>query len=109
MCGLMKSTRRAIGCLLPLLFSSCASLPYVKSDLPNGDHVVTTYVRDGDGSARAENLWTAKSACHGSVALIDEQRGADAGGVWIRLFYGCLADNPPAPSGAAATDGSSQP
>jgi hypothetical protein len=104
----MQSTRRLIGCLLPLLLSSCASLPYVKSDLPNGDHVVTTYVRNDADSARAENLWAAKNACRGSVALINEQQGADAGGVWTRLFYGCLADRQSVPSGAAAIDGSSR-
>jgi hypothetical protein len=109
MCGAKQSTRRLIGCLLPPLLSSCASLPYVSSDLPNGDHVVTTYVRNDADSARAENLWAAKNACHGSVALINEQQGADAGGVWTRLFYGCLADGPSGPSGAAATDGSSRP
>jgi hypothetical protein len=109
MCGATQSTQRAICCLLPLLLSSCDSIPYVKSDLPNGDHVVTTYVRNDSDAARAENLWAAKNACHGSVALINEQQGADAGGVWIRLFYGCLADSPSAPSGAAATDGSSRP
>jgi hypothetical protein len=104
----MRSTRRLLGCFLPLLLWSCASLPYVSSDLPNGDHVVTTYVGQDVDAAKAENLWAAKSACHGSVALIKEQQGTDAGGAWVRLFYGCLADGPSAASGAAAIDGSSQ-
>jgi hypothetical protein len=64
----------------------------VRTDMPNGDHTVTTYVRlQGFEEARDDNLWMARQTCQGGVILIDEQHGVDDNGVWDKLVYGCLA------------------
>jgi len=60
----------------------------------NADHVVTSYVgQSGVDQARDENLRTARQTCHGGAVLIDEERGTDGAGAWLRLHYGCLADS----------------
>lgn len=61
-------------------------------NLPNGDHVVTSYVRlQGMTEARDDNLWAARQICGGGIVLIDEQTGVDDNGAWDRLVYGCVA------------------
>jgi len=65
-------------------------VPMEEGRLPNGDHVVTTYVRlQGLSEARDDNLWAARRHCGGSVVLIDETHGVDDNGAWDRLVYGC--------------------
>jgi hypothetical protein len=86
--------RPLIGCVgcaaLVVAVGGCA--PMVQSDLPNGDHVVTTYVRvQGAEEAQNDNLWAARQRCHGGIVLISETSGVDANGAWQRLVYGCLA------------------
>jgi hypothetical protein len=67
-----------------------ACAPMLEGDLPNGDHVVTTYVRlQGEREARDDNLWAARQRCHGGVVLIGEQSGTDENGHWDRLIFGC--------------------
>jgi hypothetical protein len=67
-------------------------VPMVQSDLPNGDHVVTTYVRlQGLAEARDDNLWAARQQCRGGVVLVEETHGVDDFGPWDRLVYGCTA------------------
>jgi hypothetical protein len=74
---------------LAALGGGCA--PMTAVDLPNGDHVVTTYVRiQGADEARNDNLWAARQRCHGGVVLIREESGVDDEGAWRRLVYGCL-------------------
>ena len=76
----------------------------IERDLPNGDHVVTTYVGpQGADEARDDNLRVARQICGGGVVLIDEQDGTDTNGHWTQLVFGCIgvaADR--APSGAAS-------
>ncbi len=64
-----------------------------QEELPNGDHVVTSYVRlQGLTEARDDNLWAARQVCRGGgVVLIDERTGIDDNGTWDRLVYGCVA------------------
>ncbi len=64
-----------------------------QEELPNGDHVVTSYVRlQGLTEARDDNLWAARQICRGGAAvLIDERTGIDDNGTWDRLVYGCVA------------------
>ena len=70
-------------------------VPMVKDELPNGDHVVTTYVRlQGIAEARDDNLWAARQQCHGGVVLVEETHGVDDNGAWDRLVYGCTAPRP---------------
>jgi len=78
---------------LPLFLLALAScVPMVRTDMPNGDHTVTTYVRlQGFEEARDDNLWVARETCHGGVILIEEQHGVDDNGLWDKLVYGCLA------------------
>jgi hypothetical protein len=65
-------------------------VPMMAGDLPNGDHVVTTYVRlQGFAEARDDNLWAARQQCHGGVVLVEETHGVDDNGAWDRLVYGC--------------------
>ena len=84
-------------CGLTLRWAMAASLagcvPMTLSDLPNGDHVVTTYVRlQGMAEARDDNLWAARQQCHGGgVVLVEETNGTDDNGAWDRLVYGCTA------------------
>ena len=69
-----------------------ACVPMVRQDLPNGDHVVTSYLRlQGIDEARDDNLWAARQTCHGGVVIIREEAGHDAYGPWRRLVYGCIA------------------
>jgi hypothetical protein len=64
----------------------------VQADLPNGDHVVTTYVLlQGMTEARDDNLWAARRECRGGVVLVEETNGVDENGAWDRLVYGCAA------------------
>lgn len=94
--------RRRNGVVLPvaLAASLAGCVPMEEGQLPNGDHVVTTYVRlQGLSEARDDNLWAARQTCHGGVVLIQEQSGSDARGAWRRLVFGCLA---PATTSAAA-------
>lgn len=79
---------------LSLRWAMAASLagcvPMTQNDLPNGDHVVTTYVRlQGLAEARDDNLWVARRQCHGGVVLVEETNGVDDNGAWDRLVYGC--------------------
>ena len=78
-----------LGALL-LAVAVAACVPMAEGELPNGDHVVTTYVRlQGESEARDDNLWAARQRCHGGVVLIDEQSGTDDNGHWNRLIYNC--------------------
>jgi hypothetical protein len=80
-------------CFPTLLLSLAACVPIVQTDMPNGDHTVTTYVRlQGFEEARNDNLWVARQTCKGGVVLIEERDGVDEYGHWDRLVYGCLAD-----------------
>jgi hypothetical protein len=77
---------------LALAAAAAGCVPMVEDDLPNGDHIVTTYVRlQGLSEARDDNLWAARRQCGGSVVLIDESNGVDDNGAWDRLVYGCAA------------------
>jgi hypothetical protein len=79
----------ASACLAALV-GGCASM--TEADLPNGDHVITTYIRvQGAEEARNDNLWAARQRCHGDVVLIREESGVDDEGAWRRLVFGCLA------------------
>ncbi|HZB91894.1 MAG TPA: hypothetical protein VE397_10660 [Stellaceae bacterium] len=79
------------GAAIAALLAGC--VPMIASDLPNGDHVVTTYVRlQGGEEARDDNLWAARQTCHGGVVLIREDSGIDDYGAWHRLVFGCLAE-----------------
>jgi hypothetical protein len=81
--------RPVLGAAL-MVMTAAACVPMTEGDLPNGDHVVTTYVRlQGSREARDDNLWAARQRCHGGVVLIDEQSGTDDYGQWDRLVYGC--------------------
>jgi hypothetical protein len=81
---------RNMGLALILMLVSC--VPMVRTDMPNGDHTVTTYVRlQGFDEARDDNLWVARQTCQGGVILIEEQHGIDDNGLWDKLVYGCLA------------------
>ena len=80
----------ALSVAFALVLAGC--VPMQEGELPNGDHVVTTYVRlQGLGEARDDNLWVARRQCGGSVVLIDESHGVDDNGAWDRLVYGCAA------------------
>jgi osmotically inducible lipoprotein OsmB len=70
----------------------------------SADHSVTNYVSTpGDlVQARNANFRTALRTCGGRIVLIDERGGADANGAWLRLVYGCLAQDVAAASGKAA-------
>ena len=86
--------RRRNGLALSVAFALTLAgcVPMQEGELPNGDHVVTTYVRlQGLGEARDDNLWVARRQCGGSVVLIDESHGVDDNGAWDRLVYGCAA------------------
>ena len=75
-----------------LVAALAACVPMEQGDLPNGDHVVTTYVRlQGFSEARDDNLWFARRQCGGNVVLVDESNGVDDKGAWDRLVYGCAA------------------
>ena len=83
---------RRNGLLLPVALAAALAgcVPMEESQLPNGDHVVTTYVRlQGLSEARDDNLWVARRQCGGTVVLIDESQGVDDNGAWDRLVYGC--------------------
>ena len=85
----MRRRNRLILCLaLTTALAGC--VPMEGADLPNGDHVVTTYVRlQGFSEARDDNLWFARRQCGGSVVLVEETNGVDDNGAWDRLVYGC--------------------
>lgn len=73
-----------------MLLAGC--VPMRHETLPNGDHVVTSYVRlQGLTEARDDNLWAARQVCRGGIVLIDERHGVDDNGAWDRLVYGCVA------------------
>ena len=85
---------RRCGLILRLTVAAAltACVPMVQGDLPNGDHVVTTYVRlQGMTEARDDNLWAARQQCRGGVVLVEETNGTDENGAWDRLVYGCAA------------------
>jgi hypothetical protein len=76
--------------VLAIALAGC--VPMLQRDLPNGDHVVTTYVRlQGVAEARDDNLWAARRMCGDGVVLVDQQSGEDDYGHWERLVFGCLA------------------
>ncbi len=78
--------------LAALAVGLAACVPMSQEELPNGDHVVTSYVRlQGLTEARDDNLWAARQVCRGGVVLIDERTGIDENGTWDRLVYGCVA------------------
>lgn len=82
----------ALLALAVLTAAAAGCAPILRADLPNGDHVVTTYVRlQGASEARDDNLWAARQVCHGGVVLIDEETGTDDYGFYDRLVYGCIA------------------
>jgi hypothetical protein len=86
--------RRRNGLTLPWALAAALAgcVPMTESELPNGDHVVTTYVRlQGLTEARDDNLWAARQRCGERVILIDETNGVDDNGAWDRLVYGCAA------------------
>ena len=85
-----RRTTFAVPVILAAALLGC--VPMEQGQLPNGDRVVTTYVRlQGLSEARDDNLWVARRHCGGSVVLIDESQGVDDNGAWDRLVYGCAA------------------
>ena len=83
-----RRNRLNLSMVLAVVMAGC--VPMAEGDLPNGDHVVTTYVRlQGFSEARDDNLWLARRRCGGSVVLIEESNGVDDNGAWDRLVYGC--------------------
>ena len=86
--------RRRNRLILPMVLVGALTgcVPMEEDELPNGDHVVTTYVRlQGFSEARDDNLWFARRHCGGNVVLVDESNGVDDKGTWDRLVYGCAA------------------
>jgi hypothetical protein len=84
--------RRRNGLVLPVSLAAALAgcVPMEEGQLPNGDHVVTTYVRlQGLSEARDDNLWAARRQCGEGVVLIEESQGVDDNGAWDRLVYGC--------------------
>jgi hypothetical protein len=87
-----------------LVACTAGCVPMAQQDLPNGDHVVTSYLRlQGASEARDDNLWAARQTCHGGVVIIGEENGFDGYGPWRRLIYGCVA---PDSAGASASQNS---
>lgn len=84
--------RRRNGLVLPAALAAALAgcVPMEEGQLPNGDHVITTYVRlQGLSEARDDNLWAARRHCGEGVVLIEESQGVDDNGAWDRLVYGC--------------------
>jgi hypothetical protein len=103
--------RRRNALILPMVLAAALAgcVPMEQGDLPNGDHVVTTYVRlQGFSEARDDNLWFARRQCGGSVVLVEETNGVDDKGAWDRLVYGCAATAEEGTDADASTPASGQ-
>jgi osmotically inducible lipoprotein OsmB len=72
-----------------------ATVPTKSTATPEPDRVITTYVSQtrGPKAARVANRRAAMHTCGGGIALINELSGTDAQGKWVRLVYGCVAED----------------